>query len=107
MPLPRITSLQTAVLALLSGREGETAGIELRDLLASKHGTKVSGPSFYQAMARLEQAGFVEGRYEQKLIDGLPVKERRYRLTAEGAAALEDARLFSATCFGLPGLAGT
>jgi hypothetical protein len=45
-------------------------------------------------MARLEQAGFVDGWYEQTLVAGQPVKERRYRLTKAGSRAAEETRAF-------------
>jgi DNA-binding PadR family transcriptional regulator len=86
--VPSITALQFAVLGVLTN--GEISGQELRDEL-SKRGISKSGPAFYQIMARLEDAKFVEGCYVQTVIDGQPIKERRYKLTAKGNATWERA----------------
>ncbi len=89
--LPPITHLQFLVLdALLTD---EQAGRDLRDLLAG-FGVKNSAPAFYQMMARLEASALVEGWYDQKLVDGQNVKERRYKLTRQGERALETTRAF-------------
>jgi DNA-binding PadR family transcriptional regulator len=103
MPLPEITHLQFLVLAILT--DGELAGREVRDRLAEA-GERKSGPAFYQFMARLEAAGFVEGWYDQKVVDGQIIKERRYRVTGAGSKAFEDTRDFYLARRGL-GLQGT
>jgi DNA-binding PadR family transcriptional regulator len=79
--LPTLTALQFFVLNKLFA--GETSGYELREALA-KEGVKQSGPAFYQMMARLEDAQFVEGWYDERVIDGQMIRERRYRLTGQG-----------------------
>jgi hypothetical protein len=89
--LPDITHLQFLVLEALG--DGEQLGRELRALLY-EHGVRSSGPAFYQMMSRLEDAGLAEGAYDQKLIAGQNVKERRYRLTKTGARAAADTRNF-------------
>ena len=38
-------------------------------------------------MARLEDAAFVDGEYDQKIVDSQIIKERRYTLSARGEAA--------------------
>lgn len=91
MTLPEITHLQFLVLGTLLD-EGR-AGKEIRERL-SRHGARRSGPAFYQLMARLEDAGLVEGRYEQRVEEGRVLKERSYRLTASGRAAWEATRDF-------------
>ena len=91
--LPVLTHLQFVVLEALTG--GEHAGRDIRSLLTS-YGIRNSGPAFYQMMGRLEQAGLVEGWYEQKLVGGQNVKERRYRLTRAGARATKETRAFYA-----------
>lgn len=53
-----------------------------------------SAPAFYQMMARLEASDLVEGWYDQKLVAGQNVKERRYRLTPDGERAFEATRSF-------------
>jgi DNA-binding PadR family transcriptional regulator len=106
MPLPDITHLQFLLLTALL--EGERSGRELRECLA-KEGQRKSAPAFYQVMARLEDARFVEGWYEQKLIDGQAFKERRYKLTGPGLRAWEEVRDFylrQAERHPRPGLAG-
>ena len=65
----------------------------MRALLSSV-GVRNSGPAFYQMMARLEESGLVEGWYEQKILAGQTLKERRYRLTRTGLRAVSDTRAF-------------
>lgn len=92
MKIPILTHLQFALLDALGARD--KSGRELRGKLKADHGISKTGPAFYQLMARLEEAKFVDGWYEQKEIDGVKVKERCYRLRGEGATALNDAREF-------------
>jgi DNA-binding PadR family transcriptional regulator len=89
--LPDITHLQFLILGSL--RADEMAGRGLRALLRQR-GARRSGPAFYQMMGRLEDAGLVEGRYDQRQVDGHAVKERRYRITAAGEAAWRSTRDF-------------
>ena len=91
MSLPTLSHLQAAVLDSLGPRE--VSGRELRELLKSKK-IKKSGPAFYQLMARLEDSKFVEGFYEDKVVEGQRIRERRYRLKGEGAKALMESRAF-------------
>ena len=74
-------------------RGGERAGRAVRRAL-KRHGIDRSGPAFYQMMARLEDAGLVAGEYDQKVVDGQIIKERRYTLTARGGAAWTGTRAF-------------
>lgn len=83
--VPGITHLQYLVLTML--KDGPRLGRHLRRRLA-RHGVRRSAPAFYQMMARLEGARFVEADYEQKIIDSQIIKERRYTLTPAGEAAL-------------------
>lgn len=89
--IPVVTHLQFLVLGLLRG--GERPGRYLRRALA-KRGIARSAPAFYQMMARLEDAGFVEGAYDQKIVDGQIIKERRYTLTPAGDQAWTSTRAF-------------
>lgn len=88
---PAITHLQFLILGAL--RQGPCSGRDLRALLEQWR-THRSGPAFYQMMARLEDAGLLDGRYEQQVVDGHAVKERHYEITAGGAAAWEATRDF-------------
>ena len=45
-------------------------------------------------MGRLEDARLVEGWYDQKVVGGQHLKERRYRLTKRGARAVAETRAF-------------
>jgi len=87
MPLPDLTHLQFLVLSILL--DGEQAGRDVRQKLEDE-GESKSGPAFYQMMARLEEAGSVEGWYDEKVIDGQRIKERRYRITGAGEAARQE-----------------
>ncbi len=89
--LPSITHLQFLVLGLLLDRP--QAGRDIRSELRH-HGVRRTAPAFYQMMARLEDAGFVEGWYDQKVIDGQLIKERHYRLRPSGARAWTTTRDF-------------
>jgi DNA-binding PadR family transcriptional regulator len=90
-PLPGITHLQFLILDALAG--GDRAGRDLRARLAD-HGVRNSAPAFYQMMARLEASGFVEGWYEQSIVEGQIIKERRYTLAKAGTRALDETHSF-------------
>ena len=101
MQLPELSHLQVLVLECLGGRK--LSGRELRAELGRK-GTRKTGPAFYQLMARLEESGFVKGEYSQKIVEGQIIKERNYRVCAEGARALRHTLEFYTArraCFGL------
>lgn len=89
--LPEITHLQFLILGAV--RTDARAGRHLRGLLRER-GARRSGPAFYQMMGRLEDAGLVEGHYDQRRVDGRAVKERRYRITAAGERAWRETRDF-------------
>jgi hypothetical protein len=89
--LPELSHLQFAVLEVLGA--GVMAGKNIRAGLAEQRIRK-SGPAFYQMMARLEEAKMVEGWYNQEVIDGQIIKERNYRITGEGARALNETKRF-------------
>ena len=90
-PVPAITHLQFLVLGAL--RRESRLGRQVRRDLAAR-GARRSAPAFYQMMGRLEDAGLVEGEYDQKIVEGQIIKERRYRLTSSGAAAWKATRDF-------------
>ena len=91
MKVPEITHLQFFVIGTLMN--GEVSGKHVRAELRQQ-GVRKSGPAFYQLMARLEDSGFVSGRYDQKVIDGQIIKERRYKLCGKGVQAWERTRDF-------------
>lgn len=107
MPIPELTHLQFAILGYLIG--SEKAGREIREML-NQEGAQKSGPAFYQLMSRLEDAKLVKGRYEQKTVEGVVIKERRYEITTQGMSAWQLTRDFyfeqSAMKLSLGGLAG-
>jgi DNA-binding PadR family transcriptional regulator len=89
--IPDLTHLQFLVLSIL--RSGPRAGRHVRRALAT-HGVRRSAPAFYQMMARLEDAGFVDGEYDQKIVAGQIIKERRYTLSGKGEGAWSATRAF-------------
>src|SRR6266480_7286787 len=89
--IPRLSHLQFAVLEVLG--PAKKRGKDLRTSL-SELGIRKSGPAFYQMMARLEEAKFVEGWYEQKIIEGQIIKERHYRITGNGIKAFNETQKF-------------
>lgn len=103
MSLPDPSHLQLAVLSCLGS--GEMSGRELRAALKME-GIRRSGPGFYQLMARLEDAKWVEGWHNEFELYGQPVRERRYKITATGrkarAAALQFYEKMASPGFGLP-----
>jgi DNA-binding PadR family transcriptional regulator len=90
-PLPELTHLQFLVLGLLLG--SEQSGRVLRRELARMR-LRRTGPAFYQMMARIEDAGWVDGFYTQQIVDGQIIKERWYRPTPKGVRAWTAARDF-------------
>jgi hypothetical protein len=52
-------------------------------------------------MARMEDASFVAGSYEQKIVKSQIIRERHYRVTAVGRSAWNDTRQFYARAGGL------
>jgi DNA-binding PadR family transcriptional regulator len=91
MRVPELTALQFALLDCLLA--GERNGESLRELLAQR-GYRKSLGAFYQLMARVEDAKFVAGRYEQKVVKGYTVRERRYQITGDGETAVARTREF-------------
>ena len=87
MQLPKLSHLQFLVLGQILG--ASASGIEIRRGLA-EFGAKKSGPAFYQLMARLEDAGLVEGWYEQQIIDGQIIRERHYKIKGPGSRAWQE-----------------
>jgi DNA-binding PadR family transcriptional regulator len=99
MPIPTMTPLQYLILAAL--RNGERSGARLRATLnRDNHATSL--PAFYQLMRRIETLGWIEGRYEVKIIDGNASRTshggarrwRFYRATPAGRAAWAETRRF-------------
>lgn len=91
MNLPAISALQAAILDSIGARE--VPGHELRERL-KKLGINKSGPAFYQAMARLEEAEFVTGRYEFEVVEDQSLRRRVYKITGNGLKALQAAVSF-------------
>src|SRR5438105_8191570 len=94
MPLPDLTSLQFLILQILGGVE--RSGRVIREKMAQEGASK-SLASFYQLMARMEDAKLVKGDYHKIEVAGQPVQERRYKITAGGIRAYNDAREFYST----------
>ena len=91
MRIPRLSHIQFMILAFLQARN--MTGKALREALGEA-GVRRSGPGFYQIMARLEDAGLVRGAYQQEIVDGQIIRERRYQITAAGRRACADSRDF-------------
>lgn len=89
--IPELTHLQYLVLTTLGGQE--LSGEDLREKL-KEAGASKSLAAFYQLMARMEDAGFIDGRYTTTEEDGITITERHYRVSATGATARRDAYNF-------------
>lgn len=94
MKIPDLTSRQFLALSLLL--DGEISGRALREKLA-EHRDRSSGPAFYQFMSRLEDAKFVESRYQQKTVERQALRETFYKITYQGIRVWEEARDFFVT----------
>lgn len=107
MSVPKLTHLQFLVIGIVRG--GDVPGREIRSRL-KEFSVRKSGPAFYQLMARLEDAGWLEGRYHQEVHDGQIIRERHYSITQPGLRAWDASRDFytrAITDFGgAEGLAG-
>jgi hypothetical protein len=90
-PLPKLSHAQFAVLSCLMG--GPVSGRAIRESLA-EFGIRQGGPAFYQLMARMEDANFVAGSYQQKIVKSQIIRERHYRITAVGRSAWTGTRQF-------------
>ena len=88
MAIPDVTHLQFLVLSILGTNElpGRTVRKEL-----SNEGAKKTTAAFYQVMSRLEDAGYVRGRYKQKAVHGQKARERWYKITGEGCQVCDEA----------------
>ena len=91
--LPELTHLQFLVLSVL--RNDEHPGRAIRKALAG-YGVRRTAPAFYQLMSRLENAGLIEGWYEQIIAGDQAVTERRYRITSNGKRLWTRAQSFYA-----------
>ncbi len=107
MSVPRLSHLQFLVVGIVRGQT--LAGREIRERLRAFNVRK-SGPAFYQLMARLEDAGLVEGTYHQEIVEGQIIRERHYSTTGAGGRAWEASRDFYVKAIenlgGMEGLAG-
>ena len=92
MSLPKLTSLQFAVVDCLQARK--LKGRELRDALLSKKNIKKEGPAFYMAMGRMEDSGLVKSSISDVEIGGKIYKEKIYWVTGAGYTAYQNARSF-------------
>lgn len=79
-----LTALQFAVVSSLA--DGPLSGKELRSRLSSR-GIKKAGPSFYQLMHRMVEAGLVEARYFKSQLGDQDYTECCYKITAAGIKA--------------------
>jgi len=104
MPIPKTTNTQFAVLSILRGEE--QWGRDVRASLKAE-GWNSTNASFYELMDRMESSGLVEGRYEERDVLGQKFKERRYKITGEGVAAMNDVAAFYSSRLGLGLLGGS
>jgi DNA-binding PadR family transcriptional regulator len=98
MKIPKLTDPQYRVLSLL--QEGEIRGGSLRERLESQ-GQRSIGPVFDRFMARLEDTGYVKGRYEQRSIGIYAITERIYAITRSGVQACTEFQEFAVSPCGV------
>ena len=82
-------STELLILALLEGRPRH--GYEIGKLIEARSGGRLtySIPSLYPTLARLEERGFIKGRWVEKAGER---RRRFYQLTANGRTALARER---------------
>src|SRR5262245_43040141 len=96
--LPVLTPLQSIVIGALLA--DEQSGKDVRREL-KRHGVRRTSPAFYQMMARLVDAGWIDGFYTQGVVAQI-IKECRYRVKPAGVRAWNSTRDFYAAvaaCF--------
>ncbi len=91
MQIPKLSHLQFTGLGHLLG--APASGRDIRCSLRT-FGAHKSGPAFYQLMARMEDAGLVEGWYEQQIVSGQIIRERHYKIARNGQRAWQRSRDF-------------
>ena len=92
--LPPLTHLQFLILSTLF--EDDRSGRDVRAALDAFNAGRTAA-AFYQTMARLEEAGLVEGWYAQVQAGDQAVTERRYAIKHEGRKLVEETRRFYTT----------
>ena len=90
MPLPDVTHLQFAIIDVMGAKE--RTGEEIRRSLFREHSIKRTLAAFYMLMKRLEDSGFITGRYRLVEIGSYTAKQRLYKVTGQGAKAFQNAR---------------
>ena len=87
----RLSSLQFLILGILLDRD--CPGRTVRDRLA-EFGEGKTGPAFYRLMSRMEDAGVIVGRYDHEVVAGQMIRQRIYRVSAEGRRKWDAQRAF-------------
>jgi DNA-binding PadR family transcriptional regulator len=82
--------LRFQILREIAKQDTEVSGRDVRKTLVDM-GFSCSGPVFYRSAGYLEDDGYVEGRTHEFEINGVPVSQRRYRVTSSGKSALATA----------------
>ena len=89
---PKATHLQFLILTGIKPHAG-ISGRDLRAFLAAQ-GEPMSGPRFYQHMARMKDTGFVTGSYEEREVTGdgfsQTVLMSQYQITEAGQEAWQS-----------------
>ncbi len=91
MRVPKLSHIQFMILTLLQAEDA--SGKQIREALR-RSGVRRSGPGFYQIMSRMEDAGFVRGKYRQEIVASQIIRERCYEITASGRRACRESRDF-------------
>jgi DNA-binding PadR family transcriptional regulator len=104
MPASPAAALETAVLVAVARLGDDAYGAAVQREVSARRGREYAVGAIHTALQRLDDKGLVTSR----MGDPLPVRggraRRYYRLTAAGAAALEEARLAAQRLWQAPGL---
>ena len=83
---PKLNHVQVLILDIIRSHE-RVSGPEIREELEDYKEEK-TGPNFYQMMSRLEKSDLVAGEYGSFQWQGKFFRERFYKITFQGAEAL-------------------
>lgn len=89
---PHLGEFEQLVLIALVRRGGDAFGVDVADEIQVTAQRDVSLPAVYVTLARLEAKGLVRSRRDRGETGRGNRARKRFRLEAEGAQALEQAR---------------
>lgn len=87
--IPEISVPQLVAMGMMRKHAEMKPARQLKEELGD-YGYVKNGQGFYQMIARLEELGFVDGMYREKVVDGFVIRQRHYALTVEGIRVYDE-----------------